>query len=282
IFFSVCLDGSPPGYALDVGFGCGSNNWLIYLQGGGWCNTTTECAGRAKGFLGSTLGWNKIYFGGIHDKNETFNPDFYNWNRVFVLYCDGSSFLGDVEEVDPQTNLHYRGSRIFNAVMEELLSKGMDKADNCLFPENLVNDVQTPLFLLESSFDLFQLKDKITPFIGGDIPELNNFLNSLTLCNATQLEVMQEFQKTFIQALQNLNYSPSRGMLIHTCYRHGHISKKEEWQCSCVVNNVTIAGAIDDWYFDRDCFQQIDPCVPRNCTSTLDFDAFNRKCIQDC
>lgn len=26
--------------------------------------------------------------------------DFYNWNRVKVRYCDGSSFTGDVEAVD--------------------------------------------------------------------------------------------------------------------------------------------------------------------------------------
>lgn len=28
-------------------------------------------------------------------------PDFYNWNRVKVRYCDGSSFTGDVEAVNP-------------------------------------------------------------------------------------------------------------------------------------------------------------------------------------
>lgn len=28
-------------------------------------------------------------------------PDFYNWNRVKIRYCDGSSFTGDVEEVNP-------------------------------------------------------------------------------------------------------------------------------------------------------------------------------------
>jgi len=26
--------------------------------------------------------------------------DFYNWNRIKVRYCDGSSFTGDVEAVD--------------------------------------------------------------------------------------------------------------------------------------------------------------------------------------
>lgn len=32
------------------------------------------------------------------------SADFYNWNRVFVRYCDGSSFTGDVEKVDPVSN----------------------------------------------------------------------------------------------------------------------------------------------------------------------------------
>lgn len=27
--------------------------------------------------------------------------DFYNWNRIKVRYCDGSSYTGDVEAVDP-------------------------------------------------------------------------------------------------------------------------------------------------------------------------------------
>jgi len=31
--------------------------------------------------------------------------DFYNWNRVLVRYCDGSSFTGDVETVDPVSQI---------------------------------------------------------------------------------------------------------------------------------------------------------------------------------
>ncbi|KAM7493791.1 hypothetical protein LguiB_028400 [Lonicera macranthoides] len=31
--------------------------------------------------------------------------DFYNWNRILVRYCDGSSFTGDVEEVEPISNI---------------------------------------------------------------------------------------------------------------------------------------------------------------------------------
>lgn len=32
---------------------------------------------------------------------------FYNWNRVFVRYCDGASFTGDVEAIDPVSHIIY-------------------------------------------------------------------------------------------------------------------------------------------------------------------------------
>jgi O-palmitoleoyl-L-serine hydrolase len=81
--------------------------------------------------------------------------DFYNWNRVAIRYCDGSSFTGDIEEVDPvsytclvvrklmvltcsnkqphdfvfkATNLHFRGARVFDVIIQELLGKGMKSA----------------------------------------------------------------------------------------------------------------------------------------------------------
>lgn len=27
--------------------------------------------------------------------------DFYNWHKVYVYYCDGSSFMSDIKHVDP-------------------------------------------------------------------------------------------------------------------------------------------------------------------------------------
>lgn len=100
--------------------------------------------------------------------------DFYNWNRIKVRYCDGSSFTGDVERVDPVSccifcllwtnnflfsksikmlvitpwnlelqwsygftcesyqanNLHFRGARVWLAIIEDLKAKGMSKAEH--------------------------------------------------------------------------------------------------------------------------------------------------------
>ncbi|KAJ8526637.1 hypothetical protein K7X08_029114 [Anisodus acutangulus] len=62
------------------------------------------------------------------------NPEFYNWNRVRVKYCDGSFFTGDVEQVDAENKLFFRGARIFKAIMEDLWSKGMRNAENVDIP----------------------------------------------------------------------------------------------------------------------------------------------------
>lgn len=130
---AVCLDGSPPAYHLSPGFGSGVNNWLVHMEGGGWCNNVTTCLARKNTRLGSSKQMAKqIAFSGILSNYQTFNPDFYNWNKVKIRYCDGASFTGDVERVNPVTKLHYRGARIWLAVMEDLLAKGMRNAENAL------------------------------------------------------------------------------------------------------------------------------------------------------
>lgn len=130
---AVCLDGSPPAYHMSAGFGAGINNWLITLEGGGWCNNATTCLARKNTRLGSSKAMVKeLSFSGILSNKQKFNPDFYNWNRIKVRYCDGASFTGDVEAVNPTTNLHYRGARVFHAVIDDLFAKGMKNAKNAI------------------------------------------------------------------------------------------------------------------------------------------------------
>ncbi|CAH9071522.1 unnamed protein product [Cuscuta epithymum] len=131
---AVCLDGSPAAYYHDKGVGDGRHNWVIYLQGGGWCSNHTDCKNRTTSGLGTSTHFNKTFAFDtpFFNSNSTSNPEFYNWNRMFVPYCDGSSFTGNKEAVDPVTNVTYRGFRIFEATMDDLLSKGMKHAQNAI------------------------------------------------------------------------------------------------------------------------------------------------------
>lgn len=95
---AFCLDGSLPAYHIHRGFGAGKNNWLLQFEGGGWCNSLQSCLERAKTRRGSTSLMSKYeVFSGILSNNASLNPDFYNWNRVKLRYCDGASFTGDAK-----------------------------------------------------------------------------------------------------------------------------------------------------------------------------------------
>ncbi|KAG2593494.1 hypothetical protein PVAP13_5NG112115 [Panicum virgatum] len=130
---AVCLDGSPPAYQLRRGSGSGAHNWLIYLEGGSWCNTTQSCYAQTMSNFGSSKFMRPVNFSGILSKDHLENPDFYDWNIVYVRYCDGASFAGDAEGEDLDgTKLFFRGLRIWEAVVDELMGKGMDNAKQTL------------------------------------------------------------------------------------------------------------------------------------------------------
>ncbi|XP_042048298.1 pectin acetylesterase 11-like isoform X1 [Salvia splendens] len=367
---AVCLDGTPPAYAYSPGFGDGVDNWHVFLQGGGWCHNVDNCLDRTRDPKGSSAKLmteqnGVVSFGGMLDANSTLNPDFYNWHVFKIFYCDGSSLMSDVEDVDPKHNLTYRGARIYDAMMDELLRIGMGNAKNallsgtsagglattlhcdkfqslfhnttkvkcvsdsgffvhgehfmgadwreayffsvisthgltnmlptsctskfsstlCLFPENLVPDIQTPLFLIESAFDKYQISNNV--FSPSDAsPRWINCTSNLIFCNWSEIKIMKDFRYTFINTLKSTieNSSSRRGYFVHSCYQHGHMEYVRGSTCSLFVGNglanKTIAQAVGDWFFDRSEFQEMDMLndLPRNCTGFDDQPTLEKKC----
>ncbi|KAF3330514.1 pectin acetylesterase 5-like protein [Carex littledalei] len=131
---ALCLDGTLPGYHFLKGFGSGADKWLIHLEGGGWCRNLELCSARKQTELGSSNHMEKqVPFIGILSNLPSQNPDFYNWNKVKVRYCDGASFSGDVETTEHKgTTLYFRGLRIWEAIMDDLLLKGLANAKKAL------------------------------------------------------------------------------------------------------------------------------------------------------
>ncbi|MQL99215.1 hypothetical protein Taro_031935 [Colocasia esculenta] len=336
LVFAVCLDGSPPAYHFAPGFGSGVNNWLVHFElrkqvtrtyryqdvvmfstqascspGGGWCHNVSNCLYRSRrGRLGSSKAMGSISFTGILNDHRQLNPDFFNWNKVKVGYCDGSSFTGDVERVDPTTNLYYRGARIFVAVMEDLLAKGMKNAENallsgcsagglasilhcdsfraflpatarvkclsdsgffinimditgaehiktyfnqivtthgsaknlpssctsnlspdmCFFPQYVVEQIQTPLFILNPAYDSWQIRNVLVPPDSDPPGVWKDCRTDISLCNVEQIEAMQVFRMEFLNALGRFGNSSSTGMFINSCFAHCQSELTEMWQ----------------------------------------------------
>ncbi|GMN58682.1 hypothetical protein TIFTF001_027770 [Ficus carica] len=131
---AFCLDGSVPGYHFQKGFGSGSPNWLLHIEGGGWCNTIESCLFRKNTALGSSNYMDRrVRFSGILSNDPSENPDFFNWNKVKIRYCDGASLSGHPEtELKTGGKLFFRGQLIWEVLMDELLSIGLSKAQQAL------------------------------------------------------------------------------------------------------------------------------------------------------
>ncbi|XP_060205300.1 pectin acetylesterase 8-like isoform X1 [Lycium barbarum] len=344
---AVCLDGSPPAYHLDMGHGSGLRSWIITIEGGGWCDKISNCYNRSNGRLGSStkmqLQQPPTYtFGGILHNDPKTNPDFYNWNRVLVRYCDGSSFTGDVEDVDPDTKLYYRGARIFKAIMDDLSQKGMRNAENailsgtsagglstilncdkfrsflpenarvkcvanagffinaktisgtsyiqemynrvvtlhgstknlppsctsamepslCFFPQNVVPYVHTPMFIINSAYDSWQINSTLVPAYLDPQRAWDHCKAQISNCTLSQRIIIQAFGVEFLKTFMGVTPCYTRGYFITSCHTHGRIMWTNYWfnTISLTILDKTIAEAVGDWYFDRVGFHQhLDP-----------------------
>lgn len=80
---------------INAGTGSDAAKIIIHLEGGGVCVDEEDCLGRSKTDLGSSRNWNQMAdFGGFLSDIELFNKKFYDWNIVYVKYCDGGLYSG--------------------------------------------------------------------------------------------------------------------------------------------------------------------------------------------
>ncbi|XP_031561951.1 uncharacterized protein LOC116297794 [Actinia tenebrosa] len=133
---AVCLDGSTPGYFYRRGVGSGERKWIIYLQGGAWCDSKEDCYERSKSNLGSSLKFTHLHNAeGLLSRDEAKNQDFYNWNAVYVPYCDGASYTGNRSHpiVVKERMIYFRGKRILSALLDDLLAHGLSHSKKVVF-----------------------------------------------------------------------------------------------------------------------------------------------------
>ncbi|KAJ3683913.1 hypothetical protein LUZ60_014140 [Juncus effusus] len=341
---AVCMDGSLPGYNLHRGFGSGANSWIVDLEGGGWCNTLSICTARKSSERGSSNRmYSQIPFLGILSNKPDENPDFYNWNRVKIRYCDGGSFTGDGYNAKEQ--IYFRGQRIWEAAMEELMSQGMRYANqallagcsagglatilhcdqfatlfprgtkvkcladaglfldatdvqgghslrsffdgivrihgsrrtlprsctsrmdatSCFFPQNVIPTIRTPLFLLNTAYDVWQLKESLAPPRIDRQGLWTRCKANNALCNSNQIQFLQGFRNEMLNAVSGFSRARRNGLFINSCFAHCQSENTDTWYASNSprIGNKRIANAVGDWFYDRSETKDIDcpyPC----------------------
>eukprot|EP01084_Bolivina_argentea_P206409 352430_1 len=131
---AACLDGSPPVMYWRAGSGDGVNKFHVFFEGGGACVGDAtgldepcfdSCEHRAGTDLGSSKGYptKSNYDNGYMSTSKTTNPLAYNWNTVYIKYCDGGAHGGDNSTTVKagKYELHFRGRRNMKAVFAELI-----------------------------------------------------------------------------------------------------------------------------------------------------------------
>ena len=82
---ALCLDGSPAGYYWRPG--SLTDKFILFFEGGGWCNTELDCFGRSSTALGSSRNWPATKGGGGLLSSDCTKSHFCNYNLVYMAYC---------------------------------------------------------------------------------------------------------------------------------------------------------------------------------------------------
>lgn len=134
---AICADGSAPViYVRAAADAAQAAHWVVFLQGGGACNSGAECHERWLGRDGN-FGANKlssrfaptggIATGGISGRDPR-NP-FAGWNQVYVYYCSSDGWSGRARDVELEAvhqgrptryRMNLAGAHIVDAVFDLL------------------------------------------------------------------------------------------------------------------------------------------------------------------
>lgn len=122
---AVCNDGSPATFYYRKGTGSGTDKWVVFMEGGGFCLSEQDCAARWKtqhGLMTSSGDPDEVRKDGLLSGDPSQNPDFYNWNQVMLMYCSSDRWSGDSQQALTMDGkpIVFKGSKIVQAVFEDL------------------------------------------------------------------------------------------------------------------------------------------------------------------
>ncbi|KAL7111952.1 hypothetical protein ACP275_05G121800 [Erythranthe tilingii] len=138
----------------------------------------------------------------------------------------------------------------------------------CFFPQQVVQEIQTPLFIVNAAYDAWQIKNVLAPAIADPSGIWYNCTTDIRNCSTAQLQTLHEFRKEFLNEFSAIGTSITRGYFINSCFAHCQTEMQITWfkPNSPKLHNKTIAKAVGDWFFDRSPFQTID--CPYPCDNT--------------
>ncbi|MBA0699294.1 hypothetical protein Goari_000943, partial [Gossypium aridum] len=136
---------------------------------------------------------------------------------------------------------------------------------SCFFPQNLISNIRTPLFILNAAYDSWQIQSSIAPPSADPHGYWHECRLNHAKCSASQMRFLQGFRIEMLNAIKGFSQSRENGLFINSCFAHCQTERQDTWFAanSPEIRNKAIATAVGDWYFDRAGVKIIDcpyPC----------------------
>ncbi|KAI5424657.1 variant 2, Pectin acetylesterase 10 [Lathyrus oleraceus] len=136
---------------------------------------------------------------------------------------------------------------------------------SCFFPQNLIASVRTPLFLLNTAYDSWQIQSSLAPPSADPHGYWHDCRLNHAKCTRPQIQFLQGFRNHMLNSIKDFSRSNKNGLFINSCFAHCQTERQDTWfsDNSPVIENKVIALAVGDWFFDRAGVKVIDcpyPC----------------------
>ncbi|CAN0897463.1 Pectin acetylesterase 2 [Linum grandiflorum] len=295
---AVCLDGSLPGYHLHRGYGSGANSWLIQLEllniiFAGACPTHyTIC------FNVDFFNWNRVkvrycdgasFLGDSEDKaaqlqfrgqriwlaamKDLLSKGMRNANQALLSGCSAGG-LAAILHCDEFRELLPRTRRVKCLSDAGLFLDAVDVAGGrtlrnmydgvvkfqCFFPQRIIGSVKTPLFLLNTAYDSWQIQSSLAPPSADPHGYWNGCKKNHAQCTPSQIQFLQGFRNRMLTSVRRFSMFRKNGLFINSCFAHCQTERQDTWFAdgSPTIRNKAIAVVVGDWYFERSGGRAID------------------------
>ncbi|XP_022861935.1 pectin acetylesterase 12-like [Olea europaea var. sylvestris] len=135
---------------------------------------------------------------------------------------------------------------------------------SCFFPQNLIANVRTPLFILNAAYDSWQVQESLAPSVADPRGNWHDCKMNNARCSSSQIQFLQGFRAHMMNAVKGFAKSRQNGLFLNSCFAHCQSERQDTWFAddSPVIGNKAVAIAVGDWYFDRASIKAIDCAYP--------------------
>ncbi|CAH8334076.1 unnamed protein product [Eruca vesicaria subsp. sativa] len=88
------------------------------------------------------------------------------------------------------------------------------------FPQNLINQIKTPLFILNTAYDSWQIQESLAPKTADPSGSWHDCRLDYTKCNATQIQFLQGGTTRMVNLIKGFAKPSKNGVFLNLCFAH--------------------------------------------------------------